>query len=388
MCTTCGCGEGETRIEGAHAHEHRHADGTVHAHPHDHSDAHGHGHGAGHHDHAHAHEHRHPDGTVHSHAHDHADAHGHGHGDHDHDHVHAHEHRHADGTVHSHSHDHADEHHHGHGHHDHQHDGLHFGRGPAGAHAPGLSQARMVQIEQDILAKNDALAAANRRRFGELGIFAVNLVSSPGSGKTTLLVRTIEALKGRHEVAVVEGDQETSHDADRIRATGARALQVNTGKGCHLDADMVGKALERLAPPAGSVLMIENVGNLVCPAGFDLGEAHKVVVLSVTEGEDKPLKYPDMFRRSGLMLLNKVDLLPYVEFDVAKCVGYARRVNPGIRVIEVSATKGTGMADWLAWVERGAASAHAARAGTVDALNMRIAELEARVAALKTRLGE
>ncbi|HSD44832.1 MAG TPA: hydrogenase nickel incorporation protein HypB [Burkholderiales bacterium] len=353
MCTTCGCGKGEARIEGAH--EDAHADGTVHGHPHDHAAPHAHGHGSGHHDHqhGHVHEHRHAEGVVHSHPHDHSDAHGHGHG---------------------------------HGHHDHGHDDLHFGRGPAGAHAPGLSQARIVQIEQDILGKNDALAADNRRRFAERGIFAVNLVSSPGSGKTTLLVRTIEGLKGRYEVVVIEGDQETSHDADRIRATGSKALQVNTGKGCHLDADMVGKAVERLAPPAGSVLMIENVGNLVCPAGFDLGEAHKVVVLSVTEGEDKPLKYPDMFRRSSLMLLNKVDLLPHVEFDVAKCVESARRVNPAIRVIEVSATKGQGMADWLAWVEQGVAAASAARTESVHALRARLAELEEQVAALKSRL--
>jgi len=292
-----------------------------------------------------------------------------------------HEHAHADGTAHSHAHDHADEH--GHGHRDH--DDLHFGRGPAGAHAPGMTQARMVQIERDILGKNDALAAANRRRFAERGVFAVNLVSSPGSGKTTLLVKTIEALKGKHRVVVIEGDQETSFDADRIRATGANALQVNTGKGCHLDAGMVAKAVERLAPPAGSVLMIENVGNLVCPAGFDLGEAHRVVVLSVTEGEDKPLKYPDMFRRSGVMLLNKVDLLPHVEFDVAKCVEYARRVNPGIRVIELSATKGQGMDEWLAWVEQGAASAHAARREPAGALAARLVEREELAAALKRR---
>jgi hydrogenase nickel incorporation protein HypB len=342
MCTTCGCGKGETRIEGEHDHEHVHADGTVHSHPHEHADAHGHGH--------HEHEHRHGDGTVHSHAHDHSDAHGHGHHDHHH-------------------------------HHD-----LHYGLGAAGAHAPGMSQARMVQIEQDILSKNDALAADNRKRFAERGIFAVNLVSSPGSGKTTLLVRTIEALKGRHDVVVIEGDQETSYDADRIRATGAHAVQINTGKGCHLDADMVGKAVEHLAPPAGSVLMIENVGNLVCPAGFDLGEAHKVVVLSVTEGEDKPLKYPDMFRRSSLMLLNKVDLLPYVDFDLARCVEYARRVNPDIHVIEISATKGQGMADWLEWIERGIAAAGAARRESVDALKARLADLEAQVAALRSML--
>jgi len=257
-----------------------------------------------------------------------------------------HEHRHADGTVHSHAHahphdhthDHPHEHEHGHDHRDHHHD-LHFGHGPAGVHAPGMNQARMVQIERDILSENDTLAAANRARLAARGVFAINLVSSPGSGKTTLLVKTIERLQDRHEVVVIEGDQETSHDADRIRATGARAIQVNTGKGCHLDADMVGKAIDRLVPAAGAVLMIENVGTLVCPAGFDLGEAHKVVVLSVTEGEDKPLKYPDMFRRSTLMLLNKVDLLPYVEFDVARCVEYARRVNPDIRVIELSATR-------------------------------------------------
>jgi len=343
MCTTCGCGQGETRIEGAHVHEHVHADGTVHSHPHDHGEPHGHGH---------------------------------------HEHVHAREHRHSDGTVHAQPHDHVD----GHGDHDRHHDDLHYGLGPAGAHAPGMSQARMVRIEQNILAKNDALAAANRKHFAELGLFAVNLVSSPGSGKTMLLVKTIAALTGRREVVVIEGDQETSYDADRIRETGARALQINTGKGCHLDADMVAKAVERLAPRAGSVLMIENVGNLVCPAGFDLGEAHKVVVLSVTEGEDKPLKYPDMFRRSSLMLVNKVDLLPYVEFDLATCIEYARRVNPGIQVIELSATKGQGMAAWLEWIERGVAAADAARQEPVDALKARIADLEAEVAALRSLL--
>jgi hydrogenase nickel incorporation protein HypB len=172
----------------------------------------------------------------------------------------------------------------------------------------------MVRIEQDILGKNNAYADGNRKHFAEHGIFAVNLVSSPGSGKTTLLVKTIELLKDQARVAVVEGDQQTSNDADRIRATGAPAIQVNTGKGCHLDAHMVGHALERLALPDDSLLMIENVGNLVCPAAFDLGEAHKVVILSVTEGEDKPLKYPDMFHAADLMILNKVDLLPYLNF--------------------------------------------------------------------------
>jgi hydrogenase nickel incorporation protein HypB len=220
-----------------------------------------------------------------------------------------------------------------------------------------MSQARMVRIERDILDRNDAIARRNRAGLAQRGIFALNLVSSPGSGKTTLLVRTIERLSGRIPVAVIEGDQQTTFDADRIRATGAPAIQINTGKGCHLDAAMVETAIARLAPADGSVLMIENVGNLVCPAGFDLGEAHKVVVLSVTEGEDKPLKYPDMFHAATLMLLNKVDLLPHLSFDVARCLANARRVNPAIEIVEVSATSGAGMDAWLAWIERGARAA-------------------------------
>jgi hydrogenase nickel incorporation protein HypB len=237
---------------------------------------------------------------------------------------------------------------------------LHYGRGPAGAHAPGLSQARMVRIEQDILAKNDAYAEQNRQFFREHGIFALNLVSSPGSGKTTLLVRSIEALRGRIPVAVIEGDQQTSNDAERIRATGAPAVQINTGKGCHLDAHMVGAALKKLEPAADGVLFIENVGNLVCPAAFDLGEAHKVAILSVTEGEDKPLKYPDMFRAADLMLLNKCDLLPYLRFDVDLALENARRVNPGLRAIRLSAETGEGFGEWLAWIETGAAAARRA----------------------------
>jgi hydrogenase nickel incorporation protein HypB len=271
------------------------------------------------------------------------DAHAHEHG-HAHDHSHDHEHEHvmADGTVvrHSHSHDGA-----AHGEH------LHFGTGAAHAHAPGLSQSRMVQIERDILAKNDEHARVNREFLAARGIAALNFVSSPGAGKTTLLAESIRRLLPALTVTVIEGDQQTSNDADRIRATGARALQINTGKGCHLDASMVERALQRLQPEPESVLFIENVGNLVCPAAFDLGEAHKVVVLSVTEGEDKPLKYPDMFRAATLMLLNKVDLLPYVEFDVDKCIEYARRVNPDIEVMRISATKGDGVDNWLAWVK-------------------------------------
>jgi hydrogenase nickel incorporation protein HypB len=185
------------------------------------------------------------------------------------------------------------------------------------------------------------------------------LVSSPGAGKTSLLVRTIADLKGRFPVAVIEGDQETSHDADRIRATGAPAVQINTGKGCHLDAHMVGHAVESLPLAAGGVLFIENVGNLVCPAAFDLGEAHKVVILSVTEGEDKPLKYPNMFAAAGLMVLNKIDLLPHVPFDVERCVDYARRVNPGIRILKVSAFKGDGLDGWYGWIEAARALAAA-----------------------------
>ena len=237
----------------------------------------------------------------------------------------------------------------------------------------------MVQIEQDILSKNNAYAAENRQRLADRGIFALNLVSSPGSGKTTLLVKTIEMLGGRRSVAVIEGDQQTSQDAERIRATGAPAIQINTGKGCHLDAHMVGHAMGKLELPEDSLLMIENVGNLVCPAAFDLGEAHKVVILSVTEGEDKPIKYPDMFRAAKLMLMNKCDLLPHLSFNVPRAIEFARRVNPGIEVIEVSATTGQGMDDWLAWIERGAATACASKLATVDALKQRIAELEARL---------
>ena len=255
----------------------------------------------------------------------------------EHDHVHAHDHHHA------HEHAHPHDHHHDDGTHD-------YGQGPAHAHAPGLSQSRMVQIEQDILGKNNQYAAANRRWFADHGVLALNLVSSPGSGKTTLLARSIDDLKTEYQVAVIEGDQQTSNDADRIRQTGVKALQINTGKGCHLDAHMVGHALDSLQPEDNGIVFIENVGNLVCPAAFDLGEAHKVVILSVTEGEDKPLKYPDMFHAADLLLLNKVDLLPYLQFDVDKCIEYARRINPGIKVLQVSATSGENMESWYQWI--------------------------------------
>jgi hydrogenase nickel incorporation protein HypB len=237
-----------------------------------------------------------------------------------------------------------------------------------------------VQIEQDILAKNKAYAQANRRLLSERGIFALNLVSSPGSGKTTLLCKTIELLK-QQTVAVIEGDQQTSQDADRIRATGAQAIQINTGKGCHLDAHMVGHAMAQLQLTEDALLMIENVGNLVCPAAFDLGEAHKVVILSVTEGEDKPIKYPDMFRAASLMLLNKVDLLPHLSYDVDAAIRYARRVNPNIRVIQLSATSGAGMAAWLTFLHQGVAQARAARQQTMAGLKARITQLEAQLQA-------
>ena len=256
---------------------------------------------------------------------------------------------------------------------------------PLGAvHDAAMPRERIVAIEQDILAHNDAFAERNRRALRDRGIFALNFVSSPGSGKTTLLVRTIELLKASWPIAVVEGDQQTSLDADRVRATGAAAVQINTGRGCHLDAQMVGEALATLAPVADSLLLIENVGNLVCPAAFDLGEAHKVVILSVTEGDDKPLKYPDMFRAADLLLINKVDLLPYVEFDVDAAILRARQIRPDLPVLCVSATSGEGFGSWLAWVEQGCAAAQATR--DADAAGLRVARPEAGRASAATEV--
>jgi len=256
------------------------------------------------------------------------------------------------GCSHTHEHEHQHGHDHGHGHkHSHDAGDIHFGEGAAGVSVAGMSQTRLIRIEADIMGKNDAYAAQNRALLAAKGVLALNLVSSPGSGKTTLLVETLKRLGGKVPVAVIEGDQETSNDADRIRETGAPAIQVNTGKGCHLDAHMVGHALEKLPLEDGSVLFIENVGNLVCPAGFDLGEAIKVVILSVTEGEDKPLKYPDIFAKSDLMILNKTDLLPHLDFCVGAAIGNARRVNPKVQVLQVSARTGEGLEGWLAWLE-------------------------------------
>ena len=211
---------------------------------------------------------------------------------------------------------------------------------------------KTITVEEDILSRNNAIAAHNREHFASHHLLALNFVSSPGSGKTELLAATIRrADKSKLPICVIEGDQETANDANRIREAGARSVQINTGKGCHLDAAMVHEALHALNPADGSAVLIENVGNLVCPAEFDLGEAHKVVVISVTEGDDKPLKYPDMFRASDIMIVNKIDLLPYVNFDIEKCEEYARRVNPKIRILRVSATKGDGMEKWLKLLE-------------------------------------
>lgn len=234
----------------------------------------------------------------------------------------------------------------GHQHHDHR----HYGHGPAGVSVPGMTQERLIEVETSILAKNDSIAQANRRVLNALGVLALNLVSSPGSGKTTLLCKTIEAL-GNAPLAVIEGDQQTSADADRIRATGARAIQINTGKGCHLDAQMVGHAIDQLRPRPSSYLFIENVGNLVCPAGFDLGEDAKVAILSVTEGEDKPLKYPDMFTAARLAILTKLDLAPHCDVDLAAYEANLRRVNPGIEILRLSTRTGEGMEGWLDWLK-------------------------------------
>ena len=258
------------------------------------------------------------------HDHPHSD-HDHPHGDHDHPH-----HGHEDGE----DHDHEPGEGHGHGH----------------APAPAVEGTRTILLEQEILAKNDSLAALNRHNLQERGITAVNLMSSPGSGKTTLLEQTVRALAGTRETLVIEGDQETLLDAQRIRATGSRVVQINTGAGCHLDAQMLGSGLTELAPPDGSLVFVENVGNLVCPALFDLGETARVVIISVTEGADKPAKYPYMFRTADLVLLNKIDLLPYVDFDVDLCLDLITRLKPDAQILQVSATRGDGLAGWHNWL--------------------------------------
>jgi len=211
-------------------------------------------------------------------------------------------------------------------------------------------ESRLVHLEADLLASNDAQAARNRQLLQRAGVRALNLMSSPGAGKTTLLVETIRRLQGTMPVAVIEGDQQTRLDAERIEATGVPVTQINTGKGCHLDARMVHQGLMQLPLLPEGVLLIENVGNLVCPAAFDLGEHHKVVVFSVTEGEDKPLKYPDMFRAADVLVLNKCDLLPHVRFDVSRALDYARQIRPDVQIFQLSATEGSGMDAWVDWL--------------------------------------
>ena len=266
------------------------------------------------------------------------------HHEHNHEFEHDHDHQHDD-EKHSHSHDHKLKHSHSHDDHKHTHESEHD------KHSHSHSHSHEVKIEQDIMNKNDKLAERNRGYFEAKNIFTLNLVSSPGSGKTSLLERTINELKKEINFSVIEGDQQTMNDADRINATGAPVVQINTGNGCHLDADMINKAVKKLDVPKKSILVIENVGNLVCPSLFDLGEAKRVVIISVTEGEDKPIKYPNMFMTSNLCIINKTDLLPYVDFNIEKAKEHALRVNHHLEFIELSVKTGEGMNKWYEWLK-------------------------------------
>ncbi|MDX2228238.1 MAG: hydrogenase nickel incorporation protein HypB [Leptolyngbyaceae cyanobacterium bins.349] len=282
-------------------------------------------------------------------------------------HTDAHTHMLEDGTVvtHTHHHEHSNHEHsnhkhsnHEHSNHEHTHQNHHerpYEHVLTHTHDVKQLHAKIhgntIELEHKILAKNDLIAAQNRIWLKGRNILALNLVSSPGSGKTTLLTRTITDLQSQISISVIEGDQETANDAQRIQATGCPVIQVNTGTGCHLEANMIERGLATLNPPMNSILMIENVGNLVCPALFDLGEHAKVAILSVTEGEDKPIKYPHMFKASQVMILTKIDLLPYLNFDVDRCLAYAHQVNPAIKIFQVSATTGAGLAAWYAWLQ-------------------------------------
>jgi hydrogenase nickel incorporation protein HypB len=301
MCTTCGCGdEAGTRISNLAGELQAPGQGQ----PHSHTDEHGRTY-------------------THEHFHGHADSH-----------------EHADSEDHAHMNGHADGHHHA---------------------APGTET---ILLEQNLLAKNDLLAATNRGWLAGRGVRAFNVMSSPGAGKTTLLVRTLTELGGRLEAGVIEGDQETSLDADRIRATGRPVIQINTGAGCHLDADMLRHGLDVLDPEPGSTVFIENVGNLVCPALFDLGETAKVVIVSVTEGDDKPHKYPHMFMAADLVIVNKSDLLPYVHFDVDECLRRIRQINPRAEFLTLSAATGEGLAAWYGWLDGATSPPAAPTSGT------------------------
>jgi len=303
MCDTCGCGHGDGitfRRPGDTEHNHEH-------------------------NHSHDHEHEH-DGVKHSHDHSHSHHHKHGHEDHQH-------------GDHTHTHDHDHHHHHdGHSHEHHQASHDH-------------SHGKEIAVEQDILGKNNLLAERNRGYFEAKNILALNLVSSPGSGKTSLLERTIKDLGKELSFYVIEGDQQTMNDANRIDQAGAPVVQVNTGNGCHLDSDMINKAVKQLEIEDNSVLVIENVGNLVCPSLFDLGEKARIVVISTTEGEDKPIKYPTMFETSDICIINKTDLLPYVDFDMNKCKEYAMQVNHHLKFFEISVKTGEGMDKWYEWLK-------------------------------------
>ncbi len=301
MCGTCGCGSPDGKAvlrkpSQNHDHQSDHHHGHDHSHGHDHHHEHDHHHGHDHHHHENGHSH------SHAHSHDHEHAHGHSHG-------------------------------HSHHHHDHDH------------------RSTVLEVEKNILLQNDMQAARNRGYFEAKQILALNLVSSPGSGKTSILERTLKDLKDEISFTVIEGDQQTLQDANRIDALQIPVIQINTGKGCHLESDMVFDAVKELAPKDKSILMIENVGNLVCPSMFDLGEKHRVVILSITEGEDKPLKYPDMFHSSDICLINKIDLLPHLNFDLDKLKEYALQVNPNLQFFEISATTGEGMQSWYDWLE-------------------------------------
>lgn len=212
--------------------------------------------------------------------------------------------------------------------------------------------AQLIHVEQNILSKNNQFALNNKNYFLKKNVLALNIMSSPGSGKTTLLAKTIADLKNEIEISVIVGDQQTNYDAELIKSSGGHAVQVNTGKVCHLDAHMVGHAVENLSIKDQSILFIENVGNLVCPALFDLGESYKIVILSVTEGDNKPLKYPDMFHSADLMLITKMDLLPYVEFDLNQCIAFARRINPAIEMLMLSTKNEEGLNHWYHWLKQ------------------------------------
>jgi hydrogenase nickel incorporation protein HypB len=318
MCDTCGCGQP--------------GDGVRIIKPGAGKDDHSHGHD---HTYSHTHPHTH-EGQEHEHEHTHGYSHEHevpGRSETDHSDLHKHEH------AHSHNHDNLH-------HHDHNHDHVH-----PDDDDQIYKEGRRLQIEQDVLGKNKLIAERNRGYFEALNLFTLNLVSSPGSGKTSLIERTIREMKGQFPLFIIEGDQQTMNDSERIYAAGAPVVQVNTGQGCHLDAEMVSRAMRELNLTQGAILMIENVGNLVCPALFDLGEARRVVIMSVTEGEDKPVKYPYMFRSADLCILNKTDLLPYLDFDLNKAREYAGMVNPGLEIIELSVKSGEGMEQWYQWLK-------------------------------------